>query len=95
VNYYKLEKVQEALEADYGATRISLGPKPRTEVWSRTVGDREHRIAISWEHEEEILSEEEVLAAADGLVIPRAHLLMKIKGRGGLWLGPTPPERKS
>ena len=96
MNYYKLEKIQDALRLDYDARKISVGPKPRVEVWSRVVDGTECTVAIAWQHGEEILSEEELLGAAEGLHIEPAEALVRnVKDREGLWLGPTPPERKA
>jgi hypothetical protein len=96
VNYYKLEHVQDALRVDYHAKRASAGPGPRVEVWSRSVGGEVFEVALAWEHGEEIVSEEEVLAVAEGLGIrPPITLVDNVKSRGGLHLGPTPPGRKA
>ena len=86
MSYFKLEAVQDALRLDYGAERVSVGPKPRTEVWKREA----RVVAVAWEHGEEILSEEELLMVAEGLSIEPTALLRAVKSRGGLWLGPAP-----
>lgn len=93
MEYYRLETVRESLRLDFGAT---LGPsraagRTRAEVWSREVAGHTYRAAVQWESNEELLSEEMVLSVAAALSIdPPAELLRRVKGRGGLWLGPGP-----
>lgn len=94
MEYYRLETVRESLHLDFGA---ALGPsraagRSRIELWQRTVAGHDYRTALQWEFNEELLGEEMVLAAAEALAIhPPAELVRKVKARGGLWLGPSPP----
>jgi hypothetical protein len=96
VNYYKLEAVQNALHLR-GVKRISVGPEPRTEVWSRVVGEVRRLATLAWEHGEEIVSEEEFISVADALGFKDFGALIAVAKSwkdGGLRLGPTPPSRK-
>ena len=93
MNYYKLEALQDALSLEYGAERVSAGPKPRIELWRRRVEIHVCHAFLAWEHGEEILSERELSSVAEALRIPPGELLANVKARGGLWLGQTPPEQ--
>ncbi len=91
MNYFKLEVVKDVLRTRYAAEQISVGPRPRTEVWRRVVGEHDHRVHLAWEHAEEIVSEWELRHAAGGLGIAAPSLIEAVKAAGGLWLGPSPP----
>ncbi len=93
MNYYKLESLQDALRLDYEAEHVSSGPKPRVELWRRRIDTNLCHAFLAWEHGDEVLSERELLSVAEALRIGAGELLTNVKRRGGLWLGPTPPER--
>jgi hypothetical protein len=96
VNYFKLEAVQNALHLRR-VKKISVGPEPRTEVWSREAEGQRYLATLAWEHGEEIVSEEELISVADALGFrDRGALIEEVKNwkDGGPWLGPAPPSRK-
>jgi hypothetical protein len=96
VNYYKLEAVQNAL-CLRDVKRISVGPKPRTEVWCRVVGSQRYLATLAWEHGEEVISEEELVSVGVALDFhDHKALIEEVRSwkDGGLWLGLTPPSRK-
>ena len=91
---YKLELVKQVLRVRYGAEQVSVGARPRTEVWRRVVAGHDHRVYLTWEHGEEVVPEIDVRYAAEGLAIDADSLIEAIRAIGGLWLGPTPPRSR-
>jgi len=91
VSCYKLEVVKRILRVRYGAEQVSVGARPRTEVWRRVLAGHDHRVYLTWEHDEEIVPEMELRCAAEGLAIDAESLIDAVRAAGGLWLGPSPP----
>jgi hypothetical protein len=94
VNWYKLDAVRETLRLDYDA---ELAPgvireqQAHLEVWRRTVGEETFIAFLNYESHELLVPEEQLLAAAESLrITPARPFLERVKGRGGLWLGPNP-----
>lgn len=92
MEYFKLETSRETLRKDYGAKSISVAVRGnvRAEFWRRTVEDHTCTTFLQWEHGEELLSEEDLRAAAASMRIEPEDLLRKIRDRGGYWTGPAP-----
>ena len=86
MNYYKLEAVQETLRQDYEAQILSVAAEPCVEVWQRSSKGHVYQTFLAWEHEEMLLTEEEVVAAAEALYIQPGEFIQRIRHRGGLWL---------
>ena len=89
MNYYRLETVKEVLRTEYGASCVSVA-RPRGEAWGRVVGGHTCHAALGWDRDEQILSEFGVRYVADALRIDGEELIARIRGGGGLWLGPAP-----
>ncbi len=92
MEYFKLETAQETLRKDYGAKSISMATRGsvRAELWRRAVQDHSYTTFLQWEHGEELVSEEDLRAAAEAMRIEPDDFLRKIKERGGYWTGPGP-----
>ncbi len=92
MNWYRLEAVRETLRADYGA---ALAPsaigRPNLEVWQRVVGGHTYVAFVRYEGGEFLVQEVSLMLAAEALRLgsPR-EFLDRVKGRGGIWTGPSP-----
>lgn len=91
MNWYRIDAVRDTLRLDYGAVLApSVVGKTNVEVWRRTLGGRVHVAFVRYENEELLVQEVSLSLAAEALQIPPRELLDRVKGRGGLWTGPSP-----
>lgn len=91
MNWYRLEAVRDTLRLDYGAALApsGIGP-PNLEVWQRVVSGHRYVAFIRYENQEFLVQGAVLTLAAEALRIAPRELLDRVKGRGGLWTGPSP-----
>ena len=89
MNWYKLDAIRDALRLDYGA---ELAPgivregQPHLEVWRRTVGREVFTTFLSYESDELLVPEEQLLAAAESLDIEPARARATRLTRSGAFM---------
>ena len=95
MNWYKLEAISDALRLDYQAELApTVAGTPNVEVWKRSVDGEDYWAFLNYENQEFMCPEDSLVAAEEALCIrPPGELLANVKARGGLWMGPSPPER--
>lgn len=91
MNWYKLDVVRTVLATRFDAETASVVGASNTEVWQRKLEGETHRAFLDWEPNEYLVPEESLMAAEEALAIPPGQLIEAARGRGGLWLGPSPP----